>query len=148
MLISDRIASLISAMLKESGGVLEIQRNDMAGRIGCSPSQINYVIRSRFSPEQGYAVESRRGGGGYVRIVQSGVLGTRERLGEIVRRLPSEMSRGEALGVIDWLKQAKLASPTVASVMATAIRVTPICDDPSQTSLMLREMLLALCQSM
>lgn len=70
MLISDVIAQLIEKMLAESGGSLELRRNDLAGKVGCVPSQINYVITSRFTPEQGYITESRRGGGGYIRIVK------------------------------------------------------------------------------
>ena len=70
MLISDQIAELLEAMLTERDGILEIRRNEMAERLGCSPSQINYVIASRFSPERGYLTVSRRGGGGYIRIVR------------------------------------------------------------------------------
>jgi len=70
MAISDTIANMIEQMLAESGGSLEIKRNELAGRMGCVPSQINYVITSRFTPERGYIIESRRGGGGYIRIIQ------------------------------------------------------------------------------
>ncbi len=70
MLMSDIIANMIEEMLSEGGGELELKRNDLAGRIGCVPSQINYVITSRFTPERGYMIESRRGGGGYVRITK------------------------------------------------------------------------------
>ena len=49
---------------------VEIKRNELANTIGCVPSQINYVITSRFTPEQGYLVESQRGGGGYIRITR------------------------------------------------------------------------------
>jgi transcriptional regulator CtsR len=70
MLISDAIAQMIEEMLAENGGSLDIKRNELAGRVGCAPSQINYVITSRFTPERGYIIESRRGGGGYVRIIK------------------------------------------------------------------------------
>ncbi len=70
MLMSDIIANMIEEMLREGNGELELKRNDLAGRIGCVPSQINYVITSRFTPERGYMIESRRGGGGYVRITK------------------------------------------------------------------------------
>lgn len=70
MNISNIIASMISDML-ESEGSTEIQRNELAQRVGCVPSQINYVISSRFTPEHGYIVESRRGGGGYIRITRA-----------------------------------------------------------------------------
>ena len=71
MLISDYIAKIIEEMLNEGGGSTEVRRNDLASRIGCVPSQINYVITSRFTPERGYIIESRRGGGGYIRIVKA-----------------------------------------------------------------------------
>lgn len=64
------IANIILEML-ENEGQTEIQRNELAERIGCVPSQINYVISSRFTPEHGYIVESRRGGGGYIRITRA-----------------------------------------------------------------------------
>lgn len=67
MNMSNEIANMILRML-EDDGFTEIQRNELAQTIGCVPSQINYVISSRFTPEHGYIVESRRGGGGYVRI--------------------------------------------------------------------------------
>jgi len=67
--ISDLIAGFLQECLDETGdGVLEIQRSDLAQRFNCVPSQINYVMSTRFSPERGYIVESRRGGNGYIRI--------------------------------------------------------------------------------
>lgn len=70
MILSDHIARLIEEMLEEGGGSAEVRRNDLAAKLGCVPSQINYVITSRFTPERGYVTESRRGGGGYIRIVR------------------------------------------------------------------------------
>lgn len=68
MRMSDLVAQYILEILDRENGSAEIQRNELAGNLGCVPSQINYVITSRFTPEQGYIVESRRGGGGYIRI--------------------------------------------------------------------------------
>lgn len=70
MNISNIIAKMISDMLEEDGST-EIQRNELAQKVGCVPSQINYVISSRFTPEHGYIVESQRGGGGYIRITRA-----------------------------------------------------------------------------
>ena len=72
--ISDMIASFITDALENAGGIAELQRSNLAEKFSCVPSQINYVISTRFSPEHGYIVESRRGGGGFIRItrVQSG----------------------------------------------------------------------------
>ncbi len=69
MNLSNVIAAMISDMLEEKNEI-EIQRNILAQDLGCVPSQINYVLSSRFTPERGYMVESRRGGGGFVKITR------------------------------------------------------------------------------
>lgn len=69
MKLSDIITAEIIRMLNESEQqTAEIQRNEFANIMGCAPSQINYVLSSRFTPEHGYIIDSRRGGGGYIRI--------------------------------------------------------------------------------
>ena len=71
MKMSDKITETIRRIIEESDAKMaQIKRNELAMMIGCVPSQINYVIDSRFTPEQGYLVESRRGGGGYIRITR------------------------------------------------------------------------------
>lgn len=69
MNLSNIIARMITEMLEDNDEV-EIQRNTLAQSIGCVPSQINYVLSSRFTPERGFIVESRRGGGGCIRIAR------------------------------------------------------------------------------
>jgi len=67
--ISDIIEQYLKALLNESPlGMVEIQRSELASRFRCVPSQINYVINTRFTLEKGYLVESKRGGGGFIRI--------------------------------------------------------------------------------
>lgn len=66
--VSDIIEQFLQDLMQKSNGTLEIQRKTIADRFGCVPSQINYVIRTRFTNERGYLVESKRGGGGYLRI--------------------------------------------------------------------------------
>lgn len=68
MRISDEIEEFIKDLLKAEEEYIEIQRNELAEHFNCVPSQINYVISTRFRPSQGYYVESRRGGGGHIRI--------------------------------------------------------------------------------
>ncbi len=68
MKMSDLIEDFIKELLETTGGVAELQRNELAGKFNCVPSQINYVISTRFTNERGYIVESRRGGGGYIKI--------------------------------------------------------------------------------
>lgn len=71
MKMSDIIADMILDMFDDNTSTVQIQRNDLANQIGCVPSQINYVITSRFTPEAGYRIESRRGGGGYILITRA-----------------------------------------------------------------------------
>lgn len=68
MRISDVIEDFIKDLFTENEEYIEIQRNDLAEQFNCVPSQINYVISTRFKPSQGYYVESKRGGGGYIKI--------------------------------------------------------------------------------
>ena len=70
MILSDMVADMIVQMLQNADGEIEIQRRALADKFGCVPSQINYVIASRFTPERGYIIQSKRGGGGYVRIIK------------------------------------------------------------------------------
>lgn len=71
MRMTDIIADMILDMFDEENSTIQIQRNDLASQLGCVPSQINYVITSRFTPEQGYRIESRRGGGGCIYITRA-----------------------------------------------------------------------------
>lgn len=69
--LANQIEQYLKQLLAQSAsGVLELKRSDLAEIFTCVPSQINYVLDTRFSPSQGYMVESRRGGGGYLRIIR------------------------------------------------------------------------------
>lgn len=68
MRMSDMIEEFIKDLFNEEDSIIEIQRNDLAQHFNCVPSQINYVIETRFKPSQGYYVESKRGGGGHIKI--------------------------------------------------------------------------------
>ena len=68
MRMSDMIEEFIKELFEEDNDYIEIQRNDLAEHFNCVPSQINYVISTRFKPSQGYYVESKRGGGGHITI--------------------------------------------------------------------------------
>ena len=68
MRMSDMIEEFIKDLFTEEDELVEIQRNDLAEQFNCVPSQINYVIATRFKPSQGYYVESKRGGGGHITI--------------------------------------------------------------------------------
>jgi transcriptional regulator CtsR len=67
--LCDDIERFILALLGE-GQQVELQRKYLAARFSCAPSQINYVLATRFTPAHGFRVESRRGGGGFVRVIR------------------------------------------------------------------------------
>lgn len=67
--LSNEIENFIKEMFSEEETAL-VQRNELADYFGCAPSQINYVLTTRFSPDRGYIVESRRGGGGYIKVIK------------------------------------------------------------------------------
>lgn len=122
MRLSDLIADMITQMINEADGMAEIQRNELANRVGCVPSQINYVITSRFTPEQGYIVESRRGGGGYIRItrkVQSGNEMLSKVIGAIGDKLNEETAR---------LYAASLYHNEIINVEAARLITAASCD--------------------
>ncbi|MPN42944.1 Transcriptional regulator CtsR [bioreactor metagenome] len=102
-------------------GEAELQRNELAEELGCVPSQINYVLTSRFTPEQGYVVESRRGGGGYIRI-------RRVKLGRDVSPLMHTVNAvGETLNpsvariILENLVYQKVIPVEAARIMAAAL---------------------------
>ena len=68
MRLSDAIEQFIKTMLSQEAPEVELKRNELAEYFNCAPSQINYVLATRFTPDHGYIIESRRGGGGYIRI--------------------------------------------------------------------------------
>ncbi len=71
--LADAIESFIMGeLLREHEDTILVQRNELAERLACAPSQISYVLSTRFTPERGFMVQSRRGSGGFVRIVRMG----------------------------------------------------------------------------
>ena len=113
-----RVSDIIEEFIKElfeDDDEIEIQRNDLAQKFNCVPSQINYVIATRFKPAQGYYVESRRGGGGHITIRK--VNNTKEDyLMHIINNMGNSISNSEAeILISDFLtyslinkKEAKL----------------------------------------
>ncbi len=110
--ISDKIEAFILELMKqEQEQSLRIQRNELAEVFGCVPSQINYVISTRFSPERGYIVTSRRGGGGYVVI---------QRI-EHNHEIDSEITEPEAYAYIKRLYDSSRLTLREAKLMQRAV---------------------------
>ena len=118
MRLSDMLTQYIMEMI-ESEGNAEIKRNELADRFGCVPSQINYVLTSRFTPEQGYIIESRRGGGGYIRITR--VMGDKSSaLMHIVNSIGAELDNITSEIMIKNLLSSSIISSEAARLMLTA----------------------------
>ncbi len=121
MRVSDLITREIIKMLNESEeNTAEIQRNEFAGLIGCAPSQINYVLSSRFTPEHGYIIESRRGGGGYIRIKRV-VLSSSSALMHIINSIGDTIDSMTTRIVIENCLEAGLITNETARIMAAAV---------------------------
>lgn len=119
MILSDRIARMIEEMLEEGGGSAEVKRNDLAAQLGCVPSQINYVITSRFTPEKGYMTESRRGGGGFIRIVRIKMT-KNEYLMHFFHAIGDAMDEGEARAYIRNLADHGVLTEREAAIAVQA----------------------------
>ncbi len=118
MRLSDMLTQYIMEMIETEGNA-EIRRNELADRFGCVPSQINYVLTSRFTPEQGYMIESRRGGGGYIRITRV-VADKSEALMHIINSIGSELDNITAQVMINNMKSTSIISIEAARLLLTA----------------------------
>ena len=119
-MLADQIAKIIEEMLEEGGGSLELQRNEMATRLGCVPSQISYVITSRFTPERGYVTESRRGGGGCIRIVRK-QMHRDQYLMHFFFAVGDAIGEEEARAYLNNLLGTEILTPREATLIAAAL---------------------------
>ena len=115
--MSDKIEAFIMELMKDDADFAEFGRNELADIFGCVPSQINYVISTRFSPERGYCVESRRGGGGYIKIQRI----SRGDVGDIIGRIGKSCDYESAKLIINYLYQQKEISEQAARMLLGAV---------------------------
>jgi len=120
--ISDLIEQYLKQMLQESTeGAVEIQRNDLADRFSCVPSQINYVISTRFTLEKGYLVESKRGGGGYIRIQRAELPALKTIAPYLSGIIGESVDQSTAEGLIYQLEEAELVTRREAHLLKAAV---------------------------
>jgi transcriptional regulator CtsR len=120
--ISDMIESYLKKLLSESQkDSVEIRRSELAVRFSCVPSQINYVLTTRFSTGHGYVVESRRGGGGYIRIVRIPLDQRNGLILDISDLIGDSIPQHEAEGLIKRLLEEKLITLREARIMFAAV---------------------------
>jgi transcriptional regulator CtsR len=118
-IIERHIQELLERTEKDS---VFLSRKDLAERFGCVPSQINYVIRSRFTPERGYLVESQRGGHGYIRIIRLCLKMPEERANHIDELVGDVISEQEIKKLLVNLQDRKMLTARERLLIEIAVR--------------------------
>lgn len=120
--LSDIIEEFIKSLLGQSDGSLDLQRNELAEYFDCAPSQINYVLATRFSLDRGYHIESRRGGGGFIRIVRIDVDKDEYIFYLVTQRIGSKINAPAAEAIIAHLAEQQILTGREAIIMKSAIQ--------------------------
>lgn len=118
--LSDSIEQFIKELMNEDAHI-ELRRNELAQHFGCAPSQINYVLATRFSVDHGYIIESRRGGGGYVRIVRLQEREEGNLLEALLNRVGNSVDEDTANAIITHLADLKLVTPNESMLLRSAV---------------------------
>ena len=115
--MSELIESYLKNVLHKNETV-EIRRSEIADQFNCVPSQINYVINTRFTIQQGYVVESKRGGGGYIRIMKVNLVDEMDILNALGDLVPEELSAREGNHLLQNLYENELITKREAQMMS------------------------------
>lgn len=125
--ISDIIEGYLKEVIELDGqGHIEIKRNELAKQFACAPSQINYVINTRFTTEHGYFVESKRGGGGYIRILRVTIHSKKNLLDEMETQVGEAIAQMNAERIIYRLFEEEILSEREAVIMKAAMDRTTL----------------------
>ncbi|NMB07723.1 MAG: CtsR family transcriptional regulator [Tissierellia bacterium] len=125
--MSNIIERFIKEMLEEAeDGIIEIGRNDLADQFGCAPSQINYVLTTRFTPYKGYYIESKRGGGGYIKIMKVGINEDKYMEELILNTIGDSITKNKAFHIIEGLVEEEIISTREGYLMKASIEDTAL----------------------
>lgn len=120
--ISDVIEQYLKQIFKQAAqDAIEIKRSEIADQFQCVPSQINYVINTRFTTEKGYIVESKRGGGGYIRIMRVKNQDKSKLIDEIIEMINPALSQQASVDVLERLLEEELITGREAKIMLSAL---------------------------
>lgn len=133
--LSNIIEEFISELLQESNtGTIEIQRNEMAEQFECSPSQINYVLSTRFTPYKGYYIESRRGGGGYIKIIKVKIEKYSDLNEIIIETIGDSISKSKAYHIIEGLREEEFLNKREEEIIKAAISDRSLSESVESTN--------------
>lgn len=122
MSISDIIEEYLKNILHTNEKkMIEIKRSEIADRFECVPSQINYVINTRFTMERGYIIESKRGGGGYIRIIRIEHQDEFELIEDIIQMIQPKLSQQGAADVLERLHEKKVITARERIMIESAL---------------------------
>lgn len=119
--LSDTIEYILNKMLDDNAGTIEFTRNNIAEELNCVPSQITYVLRTRFTNELGYIKESKRGGGGSIRISRIKFDSPEKLLAFHIRQLPKRIGQQDAYLILENLNSQNTMSAQQMDLMKAAI---------------------------
>ena len=141
MRLSDTIESFIKTLLTQDETEVELKRNELAEYFGCAPSQINYVLATRFTPDHGYVIESRRGGGGYIRITRVHV-DRQTLMMHVINSIGSEIDPASARAILSNLVQSEAIPAQTGKLLASLLSDTALRSVPKDQRSVLRADLL------
>ena len=118
--MSDIIEAYLKSFLKNSERI-EIKRSDIAEQFDCVPSQINYVINTRFTQEHGYMVESKRGGGGYIRILKVELVDEIDALDDMIQMIGTRINHRSAINIIETLVNHSIMTEREGALILSVI---------------------------
>ena len=145
--LSHDIENYILSLLKdkdEEENFISLRRKELAEMFECVPSQINYVLRSRFTPEHGYLIESRRGEHGYIKIFRITCESSDEKVSHIEELVGDAITLRDASKLLGLLQEREFITARERLLIEVALRNTS--NDPYDTAELLRNMLIAVVE--
>ena len=124
---SDLIEQYLKALLAEAAEI-EIQRAELADKFDVVPSQINYVIKTRFNATKGFDVESKRGGGGYIKIVKFHFSAKHEQLKDIYGKISTGLSADNARDILQLLFDEKILTEREGNLLLSVLTNAELAD--------------------
>lgn len=144
MNLSHDIEEYLLGLLSGEEDFISLRRKELAEMFECVPSQINYVLRSRFTPEQGYLIESRRGEHGYIKILKVTCEKSSEKIDHINEIIGDEISFKEAKRILSAFQNRKMITSRERLIIEVALRHIASYADDEEIAELLRNMLCGL----